>query len=215
MTSWCSAKKRFEWNSATEVTEISARTKALILSGIFVATTVISVVLVLRYWQFIADLRSYGYLGIFIIAFVAGSSVPSPVSYLLLTFTFGGILNPGWVGLSAGFGAGLGGTLVFLLGRGGRRFFPSLQRYSVDERASNQLGARLVNLAQRRGTVVVFAMSALLNPVFAPMAIAMGALRFRLFQFFVMCVAGNLLKAMVISYAGYLGVGTLLRWLGG
>jgi membrane protein DedA with SNARE-associated domain len=47
------------------------------------------------------------------------------------------------------------------------------------------------------------------------MAIAMGALRFRAMKFFVMCVAGNIVKAMVISYAGYLGVGTLLRWLGG
>ena len=47
------------------------------------------------------------------------------------------------------------------------------------------------------------------------MAIAMGALRFRLLQFMLMCVAGNLLKAMIISYAGYLGVGTLLRLLGG
>ena len=57
-------------------------------------------------------------------------------------------------------------------------------------------------------------MSALLNPAFAPMAIAMGALRFRLIKFFAMCVAGNLVKAMVISYAGYLGVGSLIRWLG-
>ncbi len=109
----------------------------------------------------------------------------------------------------------MGGTLVFLLGRGGRRFFPGLRHYSVDEAASNKLATKFVNWAQKRGSVVVFVMSAMLNPVFAPMAIAMGALRFRLIKFFVMCVAGNLVKAMVISYAGYLGVGTLLRWLGG
>jgi membrane protein DedA with SNARE-associated domain len=132
-----------------------------------------------------------------------------------LTFTLGGILNPAWVGLAGGVGAGVGGTLVYLLGRGGRRFFPALQRYSFDEQASNRLASKWVDVAQRHGSVVVFAMSALLNPVFAPMAIAMGALRFRLLQFFALCVAGNLLKAMVISYAGYLGVGTLLRWLGG
>jgi len=179
------------------------------------ATTVISVVLVLRYWQEIAGLKSYGYLGMFVIAFVAGSSLPSPISYLLLTFTFGGILHPAWVGLAAGCGAGLGGTLVFLLGRSGQRFFPGLQRYSFDEQASNQLANRWLNLAQKRGSVVVFAMSAVLNPVFAPMAIALGALRFRFLQFMAMCLAGNLVKAMVISYAGYLGVGTLLRWLGG
>jgi hypothetical protein len=36
-------------------------------------------------------------------------------------------------------------------------------------------------------------MSASLNPVFAPMAIAMGALRFRLAQLLLMYVAGNML----------------------
>lgn len=156
-----------------------------------------------------------GYLGAFLIAFIAGSSVPTPVSYLLLTFTFGGILNPAIVGLVSGFGAGVGGTLVYLLGRGGRRFFPGLRHYSVDEHASNKMAARFVTWAQRRGSIVVFVMSAMLNPVFAPMAIAMGALRFRLIKFLIMCVAGNTLKAMIIAYAGYFGVGSLLRWLGG
>ena len=118
-------------------------------------------------------------------------------------------------GVAGGVGAGTGGTLVFLLGRGGRRFFPGLKHYSVDEAASNTLANRFVSWAQNRGSVVVFIMSAMLNPAFAPMAIAMGALRFRLIKFFLMCVAGNLVKAIIISYAGYLGVGTLIRWLGG
>jgi membrane protein YqaA with SNARE-associated domain len=198
-----------------EVTEIRARTKYILFTGIFLATTVISVYVVIRYWQAIAELRSYGYLGAFVIAFIAGSSIPTPISYLLLTFTFGGILNPALVGLCSGVGAGAGGTLVYLLGRGGRRFFPSLRHYDMDEEASNKLTARFIGWAQKRGSVVVFIMSAMLNPVFAPMAIAMGALRFRLFTFFIMCVAGNLVKAMVISYAGYFGVGALLRIFGG
>jgi membrane protein DedA with SNARE-associated domain len=194
---------------------ISARSRYVLVSTVFLATTAISIFLIIRYWQAIAELENYGYLGAFVIAFIAGSSIPSPISYLLLTFTFGGILNPALVGVASGLGAGLGGTLVFLAGREGRRFFPGFRHYSVDEHASNKMAAKFVNWAQRRGSVVIFIMSAMLNPVFAPMAIAMGALRFRLVQFFLMCVAGNLVKAMVISYAGYLGVGTLLRWLGG
>ncbi len=178
------------------------------------ATTAISIFLVIRYNDAIVELRNYGYLGVFVIAFVAGSSIPTPISYLLITFTLGGILNPAMVGVAGGVGAGAGGTLVFLLGRGGRRFFPHIKTYSVHEAASNKLAAKFEIWAQRRGSFVVFLMSALLNPVFAPMAIAMGALRFRLIKFFVMCVAGNLVKAMVISYAGYLGVGSLIRWLG-
>jgi membrane protein YqaA with SNARE-associated domain len=196
-----------------EVSEISTRNRYILFSVIFVVTSAASIFLVIHYWQEIAELQNYGYLGMFLIAFVAGSSIPTPVSYLLLTFTFGGILNPALVGVSAGVGAGIGGTLVFLLGRGGRRFFPGLKHYSPDESASNHLTNRFVKWSQRRGSIVVFLMSAMLNPVFAPMAIALGALRFRLIKFLVMCIAGNTLKAMIISYLGYLGVGSMLRWL--
>ncbi len=200
-----------------EVEQISARTKYILISAFFILTTAASIYLILRYNEEIAGLQQYGYLGAFVVAFVAGSSVPLPVSYLLVLFTLGGIhgLNPAFVALSGGFGAGIGGTLVYLLGRGGRRFFPGLQHYSVDERASEKLFGRFVRWAHNRGSVVVFLMSAMLNPAFAPMAIAMGALRFRLIKFFTMCVAGNLVKAFVISYAGYVGVGTLLHFLGG
>lgn len=198
-----------------EVADISARARYLTYSGIFLTTTAISIFLVIRYWHDIAELSSYGYLGVFVIAFIAGSSVPTPVSYLLLTFTFGGILNPALVGVAGGVGAGSGGTLVFLLGRSGRRFFPGLKHYSIEEAASSSLAKKILGWAQNKGLVVVFIMSAMLNPVFAPMALAMGALRFRPIKFFLMCVAGNMVKAMIVAYAGYLGVGTLLRWLGG
>jgi membrane protein YqaA with SNARE-associated domain len=198
-----------------EVTEISPKAKYILITGLFAAMTVASIYFSIRYYHALAELDKYGYLGVFIIAFIAGSSIPLPVSYLLLVFTFGGILNPALVGVAAGVGAGIGGTLVYLLGRGGRRFFPGLKRYDVDQMASKSMAAKFVNWAQRRGSVVVFVMSAMLNPAFAPMAIAMGALHFRMLKFLVMCTAGNIVKAMIISYAGYFGVGTLLRWLGG
>jgi membrane protein DedA with SNARE-associated domain len=200
----------------TRVSEINARTRYILFSVLFLATTAISIILMIRYSKEIAQLQHYGYLGAFLIAFIAGCSIPSPISYLILVFTLGGIpgLQPALVGIAGGVGAGLGGPLVYLLGRQGRLVLPSLKHYSLDQEASNKMAAKFVDWAQRRGSVVVFAMSAMLNPVFAPMAIALGALRFKLINFFIMCIAGNLVKAMVISYAGYLGIGTLLRWLG-
>ena len=203
-----------------EVIKISARARYILGTSIFVITTGITVFLVIRFDEEIAQLQNYGYLGIFMIAFIAGSSVPTPISYLIMTFTFAGInssygiWHPFIVGLAGGFGAGIGGTLVYLFGRGGRRLFRGVQNNPVDEAASKNLANRFVNLAQRRGSVVVFLMSAMLNPAFAPMAIAMGALRFRMFKFFLMCLAGNLLKAMVTAYLGYIGIGTLFEWLG-
>ena len=93
--------------------------------------------------------------------------------------------------------------------------FPGLQGLSAEEQAQNKLsnkfGGKFTQWAHKRGSIVVFAMSAMLNPVFAPMAIAMGALRYKAIKFFIMCTAGNLLKALLISYLGYLGIGFIQR----
>jgi membrane protein YqaA with SNARE-associated domain len=198
-----------------EVAAISPRQKYIILTAIFVIATVASIWLIFAYWDQIAGLQKYGYLGAFIIAFIAGSSIPTPISYLALTFVLGARLSPYWVAIISGSGAGIGGTLVFLLGRGGRRLFPGLINYSLDQQASDKMGPRFLKWAQRRGSLVVFIMSAMLNPAFAPMAIAMGALRFRLVKFFIMCLAGNILKAFIIAYLGYFGIGFIERLFGG
>ena len=198
------------------MTEFNPKIRYSIYIGIFIAVTVASVFFLIRYSYKVSELSSYGYVGSFLVGFVAGSSLPLPLSYLLIIFTLGGIpgLHPALVGLSGGVGAGLGGTMIYFVGRSGHHLFRGSRRYSLDDLATGSLFSRFVGWAKKRGSVLVFVMSAMLNPVFAPMAITMGALRFRWFKFLLMCVAGNVLKAMVISYAGYLGLGTLLRWLG-
>ena len=198
-----------------EVAEISPRQKYILITAIFAVTTAASIWAIIVYWDEIAELKQYGYLGAFLVAFIAGSSIPTPISYLALTFFLGSVLDPNMVGLIAGAGAGIGGTLVFLLGRGGRRLFPGLSNYSLDQQASNKVGPRFFRWAQKRGSLVVFVMSAMLNPVFAPMAIAMGALKFRLVKFFILCLAGNILKALIIAYAGYFGIGFIQHLFGG
>lgn len=167
------------------------------------------------YWDYISPLQNYGYLGAFFFGFIAGSSLPLPLPYLVVTFTLGGVLNPALVGIASGLGAGIGGTLVYLFGRGGRRFFPKLGPFHPDaEQTPSPRMARFLKWAHLRGSIVVFVMSAMLNPVFAPMAITMGAIRFRLAKFFLWCSAGNIVKSLFIAYCGYFGLGALLRWLG-
>ncbi len=199
-----------------EESDITDRTKYILLTSVVVITTALSIWLMIRFWDKIGELQEWGLVGVFGIAFLAGSSIPTPISYLLVVFAMAhqptyGIWQPTFVGLSGGVGAGLGGTLVFLIGRGGRRFFPELKDLSAEEQARNRLSRILTGKfnkwAHKRGSIVVFVMSAMLNPVFAPMAIAMGALRFKAIRFFFMCTLGNLVKALIISYLGYLGLG--------
>jgi len=179
-----------------------------------VAVTIASCVAVIYYWDYISPLQNYGYLGAFFFGFLAGSSLPLPLPYLVVTFTLGGVLNPALVGVASGLGAGIGGTLVFLFGRGGSKLLPKFGLLSLNpDQPPSPKVARLLNWAERRGSIVVFIMSAMLNPAFAPMAITMGALRFRLAKFFLWCSAGNIVKSLFIAFCGYFGLGTLLRWL--
>ena len=179
------------------------------------AVTVAACTALIFYWDYIGNLQHYGYLGAFIFGFLAGSSIPLPLPYLVVTFTLGGVLNAALVGVASGLGAGLGGTLVYLFGRGGRSFLPKLGIFSPNpDSTPHPHIARFLDWANRRGSVVVFIMSAMLNPAFAPMAITMGALRFRLAKFFLWCSAGNMIKSLFIAYCGFFGLGTLLRWLG-
>ena len=62
--------------------------------------------------------------------------------------------------------------------------------------------------------MAVFVLSVMPNPFFLPVAISLGTMRFRFARFFFACWGGQTIKAVIIAYAGYLGLGSFLRWLG-
>ncbi len=172
-------------------------------------------ILVVVYWQSFQEMAGYSYLGMFFISIIGGATVIIPVPSLALQFTMGAVLHPAIIGAVAGLGTGIGGTLIYLFGRSGRKLF-SYTEFSINK-YDNTIArwlSRITGWAQRRGSLTVFLMSAVLNPVFFPMALAIGASRFRLWRFFTMCWAGNTVKSMIIAYLGYYGLGSLLRLLG-
>ena len=172
-------------------------------------------IIVVLYWEAVQDQASYSYLGLFFVSTIGGATVIIPVPSLVVQFSMGAVLHPAIVGAVAGLGSGIGGTLVYLFGRGGRRMFSGFDFASpMSDRAIVRWTARVMGWAKHRGLLVVFLMSAVLNPIFFPMALAMGASRFKLWKFFIMCWAGNTVKSMIIAYLGYFGLGALLHWLG-
>jgi len=179
--------------------------KNFYLSGLALVITLFFCVAVVYYWEYVNQLQGYGYLGIFIISLLAGSIMLIPLPYAAVVFTLGGVLNPALVGAASGLGATIGAITIYLAGYGGHSLLPNV---------NNSLYSRLMNWVQRRGSVAVFIMSAVFNPLFIPMTIAMGMLRFRLWKFSLMCWAGFTVKRLFISYWGYFGLGALLRWLG-
>lgn len=180
-----------------------------------VGLTISLAVLVVVYWQSFQDMAGYSYLGLFFISIIGGATVIIPVPSLALQFTMGAVLHPAIIGAVAGLGTGIGGTLIYLFGRSGRRLFSNTEFFSQSsDNFIVRWTTRIIGWAQNRGSLAVFLMSAALNPVFFPMALAIGASRFKMWRFFTMCWAGNTVKGMIIAYLGYFGLGSLLRLLG-
>ena len=180
-----------------------------------VSLTFVLAIMVVLYWKNFQEFAGVSYMGMFFISIIGGATVIIPVPSLVVQFTMGAVLNPALVGAVAGLGTGIGGTLVFLFGRGGHRLFANTGfSGSTSNRLIVRWTARIMTWARHRGSLAVFFMSAVLNPIFFPMAVAIGTSRFKLWKFFLMCWAGNTVKSMIIAYLGYFGLGSILRAIG-
>jgi membrane protein DedA with SNARE-associated domain len=207
----------------TAPTDAGSKRRKYIQGGLFFGGVIAVCVIMVFHWEYLVRFQHYGYLGLFIMTIVTGFSIPLPVPYMVLTFTLGGILHPALVGAVAGLGLGIGGWLLYLTGRGGRKFLPHFDISEPTDEAYESRWSRflrkikvpkLVEFARRRGTVAVFVLSAVPNPVFAPVAVSMGTMRFSMAKFFFACWGGSTAKTMVLAYLGYLGLGSALRVLG-
>ena len=179
--------------------------KEYLVGGIALAITLALCVATIYYWDYVSEVQHYGYLGLFIISILAGGTVVVPVPGLLLVFTFGSVLNPAIVGTVAGLGEAIGSIAVYLTGYGGR---------TALQATDNQVVNKLTDWIRQRGSLTVFLMSAIFNPLFYPFTALAGMLRFGLVKFFFICWAGKAVKNMLVAYLGYLGLGSLLRWIG-
>jgi len=195
----------------------------IIVGTLGAVITIAACVLAIVYRNEIAqyfDIAKYGLVGIVILAFVAASSfsiTAIPVPYWVVTFIAPsilapqfGILAPVYVGLLTGLGASLGQFLTFLIGYGGRGFSEKLTR-----RFSSTVYDRAVAWMKKRGGWAVFFMSVMANPLHLPMTLAIAALKYPPYLFFIFTFLGVGLKSLVLAFAGYFGMNTLYEWMAG
>jgi membrane protein YqaA with SNARE-associated domain len=204
---------------------LSPRTRKIIALSLLAAIVIISVggsVFLILNWEYVEKLQEGGLWGLFIISLFAGSPIPIPTPSMILTFTFGSLLNPALVGLVSGLGNGIGNALIYWSGRGGHAFFKSFSVPDEDKEPPSRIGRffkklniqKLLNRAQGKVLLSVFLLSIYPNPVLTPMIIAMGASRFSFVRFFAAICAGKLVQSMLLSYLGYFGLRSFLRYLG-
>jgi membrane protein DedA with SNARE-associated domain len=208
---------------ATNTTKRNKLTAALkkweywvgILSIVF--TIALAALIVLK-WEAVQALEGYGYVGGFAISALGGATVIIPVPMLAVQFALGGVLKPWFgpevmgpvfVGIVCGLGETVGGLTIYFTGYGGGTPLAHAEAGRI-QRAY----LRLVRLMERRGSITLFLLSAIINPFFYPAALAAGAVRFGIRRYFLISFAGKAIKCTAIAYAGYFGLRGIFSALG-
>lgn len=179
-----------------------------IVSILSALATLFMAVAVVYFYEFVRALAQYGYVGAFMISILGGATIIVPVPMLVVVFALGGVLTPYWVGVAAGLGETVGALIIYMTGYGGG----TALMYSSGRFQSAYL--RMMRLIERRGSLALFILSAVLNPFFYPAALAAGASRFGIKRYFFICLLGKTIKGFTVAYAGYYGLRGILRMLG-
>ena len=172
---------------------------------------------VVFFWEDVRALEHYGYLGAFIISVFGGATILAPVPMTPVIFALGTVMRPSFapylgpvfVGAAAGLGETVGGLFIYMTGRGG-----GVALYNIEHEKIRTIYLRMLGWVERRGSLTLFVLSAVLNPLFYPAALAAGALRFGIQRYFLICWGGKTIKGITVAAAGYWGLGGLLRMLG-
>jgi len=143
----------------------------------------------------VAEFQEYGYLGIFIISIISSASIVLPVPSWILVATLGGILNPVLVGIVSGIGGTIGEMTGYLLGYGGRLAIDNVPLYN-----------RMVSWMKRWGSVTIFVLALIPNPLFDVAGAAAGLLRFPIWKFILFGAAGRIPKNIFFAYLGVWGL---------
>ena len=204
----------------------------LISSTGFLCTALL-VVAAIYFSEDIQRAWGYGYVGVFLVGILCGVTIiPAPT--LLLTFSLGHVLNPLYVGLVAGLGGAIGGITVYMTGAGMEniwsRLWPKMQNSESqqDQHYHNvqavksrfwSKGEALYNhlvkwMGGKRGYWTLFISSAMIISPFYFAGLAAGSLRMSFWKFFLLSWAGKTAKYLIVAFAGYWGLGFLLKWIG-
>jgi uncharacterized membrane protein YdjX (TVP38/TMEM64 family) len=146
------------------------------------------------------QLQGYGYLGIFIVAFLAYATVLLPAPGIAVVFTWGSVFHPAGVALAAGAGAALGEISGYLAGFSGQ---------AVIERAV--IYQRLSGFMKKNGGLTILLLSAIPNPFFDLAGAAAGASKMPLPKFLLWCWIGETIKMLLFAYAGDSSLGILIK----
>ena len=185
------------------------------IAGLVLTIAIIAVVI--RYIDDIQVIRNYGYIGAFLIGIFGGATYIAPVPMLPTIFILGTVMRPSFapylgpvfVGAAAGLGETIGALTIYMTGYGGGAALASAKHPKIQA-----VYSRILGWMERRGALVLFIFSAVVNPFFYPIAFTAGATHYSLKKYILICIVGKTIKGITVAAAGYWGLGSILRALG-
>lgn len=136
----------------------------------------------------LTDVGEVGYIGLFLLCFLANSSVLLPAPSLMIAASCALILNPFWVAVVASLGSTTGELVGYAFGKTGS---------SVSPKFSSLLDK--LNRHIKNPSMLIFVLALLPLPLFDVAGIYSGASRMRLGKFYLLCFAGKLIKMLVYT----------------
>ncbi len=139
----------------------------------------------------VSNLQGYGYLGAFLISLVSSATIILPIPGLALIFALGDAYNPFLIGIAAGAGSALGEITGYMAGYSGQIVLKNNKTY-----------LRMERWMKRRGSIVIFVLAFVPNPIFDLAGAAAGVLRYPLWKFLTVCFLGKTPKSILVALAG-------------
>ncbi|MBP3381829.1 MAG: DedA family protein [Clostridia bacterium] len=131
---------------------------------------------------------SLGYVGLFLLCFLANATVFLPAPSLMLAASAALVMNPWLVALVASLGSALGEFVGYVFGSATKDLSPKFQKLleKLQQKVPNE-------------TVLVFVLALLPLPLFDVVGVYAGGTKMHLVRFFAACFVGKFTKMLVYT----------------
>jgi len=150
----------------------------------------------------VANLAGYGYLGAFLISLLSSATIILPIPGIAVIFALGATYDPYLVGLAAGAGSALGELSGYMAGYSGQGVLKKSKTY-----------LRMEHWMRRRGSVVIFVLAFVPNPIFDLAGAAAGILKYPVWKFLFFCFLGKTPRSILVAFAGAWALEGVLKFL--
>lgn len=163
--------------------------------GLLVIAALLVTVVFILMGEEIGRLGAYGYPAVFLISLLSNAALLLPTPGIALVIAAGGSLDPVLVGVVAGLGAAMGEMSGYVIGQSGQTILEQRPIYW-----------RIERWMRKSGTLVIFLLATIPNPLFDVGGLIAGALRMPIWRFLVTVWVGKSIRFALLATIGSLAI---------